>query len=335
MQSVQLEKIKNAMIFEESRLTTNNRPWFGSLPDHLSEDFSFAVVGDRCGMATEGVFEKALDILKDMKPDFVIAVGDLIEGYWRNAADAHEEWDDIDGKIKATGLPFFPVVGNHDYGNQTMADVWHERKGLDYYAFRVGDILFLTINTEHTPEELSEEFIGIVKRVTENFKREPEHAKEHLKIFYEDMASVLSPEQLKNLSKIKLTIGNEQLDFFKQVLADHMDVKWTFVNMHKPGWKSESEDYRQLEQMLGDRPYSVFAGHLHSMEYSRQGDREFIQLGRTGGLAHGEGESASDENLILWVTMRGGVPTYRVIHLDRINDIAVYPPQQRSHEERV
>jgi Icc-related predicted phosphoesterase len=43
-----------------------------------------------------GSFEKALDMVKDLKPDFVLAVGDLIEGYWKNAADTHQEWDDID-----------------------------------------------------------------------------------------------------------------------------------------------------------------------------------------------------------------------------------------------
>jgi hypothetical protein len=67
------------------------------------------------------------------------------------------------------------------------------------------------------------------------------------------------------------------------------------------------------------------------MEYSRQGNRELIQIGRTGGLAHGADGCASDDNLMLWVTMRGGVPTYRVIHLDGVNDIAAYPPHQRSH----
>jgi hypothetical protein len=266
-----------------------------------------------------------------LRPDFVLFVGDLIEGYWsqHQAADAHAEWDEIDVKIQASGLPFFPTVGNHDYGNRNMADVWLERKGLDYYAFRVQDTLFLSINTEHTPQEFSEDFIKIIKTVTANFQREPERAQEHLQSFYEEMKATLSPEQMKAMSQVTLNIGEDQLAFFERVLEENADVKWTFVNMHKPGWKSDSEEFRRLERMLADRQHTIFSGHLHSMEYTKQSSSELIQLGRTGGLAHGSGEHAGDENLILWVTMRGGVPTYRVIHLDGVRDIANYQPQQQ------
>ncbi|CAH1230373.1 hypothetical protein PAECIP111891_06659 [Paenibacillus allorhizoplanae] len=335
MQTVQLDEKKNVTIFEDQLVTTEKRPWFGSMPSQLGEDFSFVVMGDRCGMATEGVFEKALDLVKDLKPDFVLAVGDLIEGYWNNAADTHQEWDDIDVKIAAMGLPFFPVIGNHDYGNQTMAEVWRERKGLDYYAFRVGDTLFLSLNTEHTPDEFSDAFIDIIKRITADVKREPERANEHMSAFVDELKGQLSPEELQGFGKIKLSLGEEQLAYFRCVLANNADVKWTFVNMHKPGWKSESEEYQELIQMLGNRSYTIFAGHLHAMEYTQKGNAEFIQLGRTGGLAHGDGTNPSDENVVLWVTMRGGMPTYRVIHLDGVNDLTAYQPHQHVHGESV
>lgn len=328
MQTVQLAQ-KFSTMFEDPRMQTDKRPWFGQLPDQVPADFSFAVVGDRCGMATEGVFEKALHMLADLKPEFVLAVGDLIEGYWNNAASAHEEWDELDGKVQAMGVPFFPTVGNHDYGNSVMEDVWRERKGMDYYAFRVGDVLFLTVNTEHTPDELPDDFTAIIKQVTEHMKRDPGNAKAHLKLFAESFTR----EQLASMSKINISIGEEQLAFFQQVLDENRDVAWTFVNMHKPGWKSDCEEFRQLERMLADRPYTIFAGHLHEMEYTRQGNREHIQLGRTGGLAHGEAETGGNANLIVWVTMRGGVPTYRVIHLDGFQEIAAYPPQHHAHRE--
>lgn len=313
----------NAIWFDDPVFATDKRPWFGELPDVPTGDFTFAVVGDRCGMATEGVFEKALEVLKELRPDFVLSVGDLIEGYWKQAAQAHEEWDDIDAKIQAAGLPFFHVVGNHDVGNQLMLEVWRERKGFEYYAFRLGDALFVTVNTEDPPMEFSDEMIDIIKRATNNVKNDPEHADEHMKAFFEEIVSGLSPEQLKSLSRIDLAIGERQLAFVRRILEQNQDVKWTFVSMHKPGWKSDNLQYRMLEEMLQNRPHTIFAGHLHSLEYSAEGDRQLIQLGRTGG--HGHGHGPGDQNLMLWVTMRNGVPSYRVIHLDGVQSIEAYP----------
>ncbi|MBB6671669.1 metallophosphoesterase family protein [Cohnella nanjingensis] len=323
----------NAIWFDERRFQTDKRPWFGEWPNVGGGDFAFAVVGDRCGMATAGVFEGALALLADLKPDFVISVGDLIEGYWREAEDARAEWEDIDAKIAATGLPFFHTVGNHDYGNDTMRDVWRERKGFEYYGFRLGDILFVTLNTEDPPMELSDAFIDIIKRATANVQGDPANADAHMQAFFQDIMSQLSPEQLKDMAKIDLAIGDEQLDFIGRLLEDNRDAKWTFVNMHKPGWKSDNHpQYARLLEMLGDRPYTMFAGHLHSMEYTANGHQHHIQLGRTGG--HGHGNGRGDENLILWVSVRAGVPSYRVIHLDGTADIASYPPKTHAqHEE--
>jgi hypothetical protein len=316
-----------SVMLEDSRFITSKRPWFGQLPEQLTGDYSFAVMGDRCGMATEGVFEKALELLKDLKPSFVLAVGDLIEGYWTSPGPAHEEWDELDAMVGAMGLPFFPTVGNHDYGNALMADVWSERKGMDYYAFRAGDSLFITINTEHTPDELPEAFVDVIKTITEQIKRDPANAKTYLKAFGE----ALTHEQLQGMSQIKMTIGEEQFAFIEDVLKEHQDVSWTFINMHKPGWKTGSEEFRRLEQLLTNRPHTIFAGHLHEMEYTREGNRELIQLGRTGGLPHGEEEVGANANLLLWVTMRSGVPTYRVVHLDGVQEIAAYPQNPKKH----
>ncbi|MCS7464042.1 metallophosphoesterase [Paenibacillus doosanensis] len=314
-------------MLEDARFITSKRPWFGKLPETLTGDYAFAVVGDRCGMATAGVFEKALEVLKDLQPAFVLAVGDLIEGYWTSPASAHEEWDELDAMVQATGLPFFPAVGNHDYGNAMMADVWSERKGMDYYAFRAGDALYITINTEHTPDELPEAFMKVVKTVTEQIKRDPAGAKQYLRAFGE----ALTPEQLQGMSQVKMTIGEEQFAFIESVLNEHQDVSWTFINMHKPGWKTGSEQFARLEQLLSNRPHTMFAGHLHELEYTREGNRELIQLGRTGGLPHGEEEVGANANMILWVTMRAGVPTYRVVHLDGVQDITAYPPHTTKH----
>ncbi|THF74720.1 metallophosphoesterase family protein [Cohnella fermenti] len=329
--SIQTERRSFEMIVDAERFRTDKGPWFGKLPEQLGRDYSFAVMGDRCGMSIDGVFEQGLEVLRDMKPDFVLFVGDLIEGYWRDPASAHEEWDYIDARIERTGLPFFQTIGNHDFGTQAMADVWSERKGHEYYAFRTGDSLFLIVNTEDPFEELSDEFIGMIKRATEGVKREPDRASEHLKAFYDEIVAGLSPEQLKQMGQITLAIGERQLAFFEKVLADNADAKITFISMHRPGWKAEDASFAKLEKLLEGREYAIFSGHLHSMEYTKRDNRRYIQLGRTGASPHGNGRG--DENLMLWVTVTDGKPSFRVLHLDGIGDIEQYPPTAHHHDK--
>lgn len=322
-----LDRKRNEMFIDESRIATDKRPWFGRLPEDLTGNFSFAVMGDRCGMMTAGVFEQGLQLLRDLRPDFVLFVGDLVEGYWKDAAKAREEWEYIDAQIAAAGLPFFQTVGNHDYGTQAMVDVWRERKGMDYYAFRVGDMLFITLNTEDPFEEMPDEFIDLVKRATEKVHHDPERTSEYMKEFY----SGLTPDQMEGMTKVGIGISEQQMAFVEKVLADHADAKHTFISMHKPGWKSDSGEFARIEALLGERPYTVFAGHFHSLEFSRQNNRTYIQLGRTGAAAHGT--TRGDDNLILWATVREGEISYRVVHLDGVTDVAAYPPHAHGHEE--
>ncbi|GIQ70809.1 metallophosphoesterase family protein [Xylanibacillus composti] len=328
----QADKHPAKVWIDESQFNTELRPWFGQLPELAKDDFSFVVLGDRCGMATAGVFERALDIVRDLKPDFVMSVGDLIEGYWKHAADARAEWEELDAKIAASGIPFFQVVGNHDYGSMMMRDVWRERKGLEYYAFRAGDALFLVLNTEDPPSEFPDEFIDIIKKATAKVQQDPDNMAAHMQQFFNDIMSMLPPDQLRNLSRIDLAISDEQLAFAERVLSDNRDAKWTFVSMHKPGWKSDSEQYRKLETLLEGRNHTIFAGHLHAMEYSLQGSQERIQMGRTGGHAHGTGPES--ENLFLWVNVRNGKPSYRVIELDGIREVESYEPQPAHSAHR-
>ncbi|TLS51776.1 hypothetical protein FE782_12740 [Paenibacillus antri] len=313
-------------VMTDGEYAAGKRPWFGRLSEGRYEAFSFAVLGDRCGMATEGVFERALEILKDLRPEFVVTVGDMIEGYWRNEADAHAEWDEFDAKVEAAGLPFFPAVGNHDYSNRLMADVWRERKGPTYYAFRVGDALFVMLNTEQTPDELPDAVVDAIKRATDGMTSGAVPAGEVGKSFYADLVAAVPPEQLLSLSKIILSFGDDQLAFVERTLAEHADATWTFVAMHKPGWKTDGEEYAKLMRMLEGRKHTIFAGHLHALEYEERNGNERIQMGRTGGLAHGDGMAPCDANMMLWVTVRGGKPSYRVLPLDGIREIDAYAP---------
>ncbi|MEM9722106.1 MAG: metallophosphoesterase, partial [Bacteroidota bacterium] len=81
-------------------------------------------------------------------PEFVMSVGDLIEGYTEDEVEIDRQWEEFDGFIDELEMPFFYVPGNHDYTNPVMARKWEERLGPSYYHFVYKDVLFLAINSE-------------------------------------------------------------------------------------------------------------------------------------------------------------------------------------------
>ena len=147
--------------------------------------FQFAIVADRTGGHREGVFADAVGKLNLLQPEFVMSVGDLIEGYTENRETLDAEWDEFDGFVDALDMPFFYLPGNHDISNEVMAEVWAERLGRAYYSFVYRDVLFVCLNSEDG---------------------EPAN------------------------------VGPEQRDWLAGVLAEHGDVRWTLVFVHKPLW---------------------------------------------------------------------------------------------------
>ncbi len=113
-------------------------------PDH----FQFAIVTDRTGGHREGVFADAMGKLNLLQPEFVMSVGDLIEGYTEDRETLDAEWDEFDGFLDVLDMPFFYLPGNHDISNEVMADVWSERFGRAYYSFVYRDVLFVGLNSE-------------------------------------------------------------------------------------------------------------------------------------------------------------------------------------------
>ena len=98
---------------------TKAKPW-----THLdfcggedSEDFNFAIVGDRSGRPEPGIFEETVEKVNLLGPDFVMSVGDFVEGFCvedQSKAFIEDEWNRFEKALKPCRPPFFRVVGNHD-----------------------------------------------------------------------------------------------------------------------------------------------------------------------------------------------------------------------------
>ena len=60
------------------------------------DNFRFAIVSDRTGGHRPGVFAEAVEKLNLLKPEFVLSIGDLIEGYTHDEDEINRQWDEFD-----------------------------------------------------------------------------------------------------------------------------------------------------------------------------------------------------------------------------------------------
>ena len=127
----------------------DKNPWTGLKVNAGPDQFQFAVVSDRTGGHREKVFSKAVHQVNLLQPEFVMSVGDLIEGYTTKEEVIAGQWDQFDGFVKKFEMPFFYVPGNHDRSNKEMAAKWGERYGKRYYHFVYKNALFLCLCSDN------------------------------------------------------------------------------------------------------------------------------------------------------------------------------------------
>ncbi|MBE9601593.1 PA14 domain-containing protein [Pedobacter sp. MC2016-24] len=131
----------------KSDILSGPTPWtntkFYNNPDH----FQFAIVSDRTNGHRNGVFEQAIQKLNGMKPEFVLSIGDFIEGYTRDTAVLTQQWNEFNAAVKPLTVPFFHVPGNHDVSNDVQHGMWMKQFGRDYYHFIYKNVLFITMNS--------------------------------------------------------------------------------------------------------------------------------------------------------------------------------------------
>lgn len=267
-------------------------PWTSLDANDAAEDFHFVIVGDRTGGMREGVFKSAIPKVNLLAPAFVLSIGDLIGGYTEDQAQLDQEWDEFEGLVAGLDAPFFYVPGNHDMNNTVMAKTWQTRFGPSYYRFVYKDVLFLVLNSE---------LFGMLI--------EPDRP-------------VPGP-----------WTQAEQLAFVEQTLAEFPAPRWTIVLIHRPLWhyaNAPQNDWLLVEEMLGERDYTVFAGHRHRYRKDLRKDRKYIVLATTGGSSQLRGGAYGEFDHVAWVTMTASGPRIANLMLDGIEDedILAGPPRQ-------
>ncbi|MHC4214469.1 MAG: metallophosphoesterase family protein [Planctomycetota bacterium] len=119
-------------------------PWTHLNFNNDPNNFQFAIVSDRTGGNRPGVFAQAVDKINLLQPEFVLCVGDLIQGKTEDENELNRQWDEFDSLVEELDMPFFYLPGNHDISNEVMMNVWHKRLGRTYHHFVYKNVLFLS-----------------------------------------------------------------------------------------------------------------------------------------------------------------------------------------------
>jgi len=308
------EVVEEKEIFSyDQSVITDATPWTSKDFKNNPVNFQFAIIGDRTGGANpEGTFALAMNQINLLQPEFVINVGDLIEGYPEDRADLNGMWDEADELLDKLDMPFFLTIGNHDVSTPETKEVWLERHGADYYHFVYHDVLFMVINSEdgsrpEPPAEVVEE----MRRYDKLKVEDPEAANELLKGFMTSDAVIAA------LGK-PVEFPEKQMEWISKTLEENKDVRWTFFFMHEPCWENPSESFKAIQAKVKDRGHTMIAGHLHYYDYDKIDGHEHITMGPSGASFHHDGPGNVDH--IMWVTMTDDGPQIGNIALKGLFD---------------
>lgn len=176
---------------------------------------TFAILGDRTAGADWGIkyLRRSVEELNQLRPDLVLSVGDLVQGYTRSEEVYAREAGEVRGVLDQLVMPWYAAVGNHDVipGTSNPQDrrfeaLWQKYFGPLYYSIDYNDLHFIMLDSE------------------------------------EQLASlpVLSEAQLKWLKQdLDRTFENPK-------------IAHVFVVIHKPMWRYEKSNWAKVHELLAE-----------------------------------------------------------------------------------
>jgi hypothetical protein len=281
-------------------VATDAKPWTDKPFHNAPAAFQFAIVSDNTSGMQPGVFASAMEKLNLLQPEFVICVGDLIQGYTTDLAQLNAEKAESDRMINTLSMPFFRIPGNHDTTNLFMSDEWERTYGRRYYSFVYKDVLFLCFDTQGADQVGDKRPAGLG-----------------------DEQLAWAVETLRKHPDVRWTF------VFMHKPLWMIEEDWVARKKVEPGYTR----FGELEAALADRDYTLFCGHFHNYrKYVRNG-RNYFLLATTGGGHDPADPKAGYFDEIAWVTMTPEGPRLANLLLDGILDENVFTEKEYAFVE--
>ena len=304
------------------------KPWTNENFRNNPDNFQFAILGDRGGGSSPlGTYEQAMEQLNWLQPEFVMSVGDFVEGYTTVQAEMDEQWEEFEAIVAKLQMPFFHVRGNHDINMPLTRKAWTERRGPQYYHFRYKDVLFIALDTEDAERPMPPNMEQDIATYNRLKKEDPKKA---MAFIVEWMKTPEAQESFGHGAKVEFPAT--QIAWFKKVLAENSDVRWTFVFLHEPVWDNPSDSFKEIDQAIWGRDYTFFAGHTHYYDYDLINGHEYITVGSAGAAFVYDGPGNVD--MLTWVSMTEEGPEIAGIALKGIFDRKGLDPEMFGAYDR-
>lgn len=135
-------------------------------------DFRFSILGDRTGNAEAGVYESVWRNVKLLHPDFVINVGDTIQG--GNDKTAEAEWRALRPVWERYQHPFYFTPGNHDIWSPASRKIYEQQTGRSaFYAFTYQNAHFTVLDNSESLNLSAQQMEFLERDLAANKDRDP------------------------------------------------------------------------------------------------------------------------------------------------------------------
>ncbi|MEE9371786.1 MAG: hypothetical protein V3V00_01910 [Saprospiraceae bacterium] len=104
---------KNLSFSHDKELLPNNVPCNKKIKDRDLNKFSFAIISDLWGGYRPGVCDVAIEQINLLHSEFIMTVGDFIDGVTEDKDQLNKEWKEFNDLSSKANAPMFYVGGNH------------------------------------------------------------------------------------------------------------------------------------------------------------------------------------------------------------------------------